>query len=42
MKQTYLYFFLGNDGDLRIKTRLSLHVMQEEYLGKIKLEVKDE
>jgi hypothetical protein len=43
MKQyKYLYVYLGNDGDFRIKTRASLHVMQETYMGKIKIEVNNE
>jgi hypothetical protein len=44
MKQEtkYLYVYLSNDGEIRIKTRLSLLVMQEEYIGKIKLETEDD
>ena len=43
MKQyKYLYVYLSNDGDIRIKTRASLHFNQETYIGKMKIEVNNE
>jgi len=41
-KENYLHFFEGKNGELDIRTRLTIHVFQEKYLGSIKLEVLDE
>lgn len=41
-KENYLHFFEDKNGELDIRTRLTIHAFQEKYLGSIKLEVLDE